>query len=489
MYRDSYSDDGDAWGPPAAPEPLRTYSTRSPQSAYSHHSARSHQSGSHASARSGHDILMFGEDEEDDDLLEVNDVRLDVPEDGTPTRSQPSEAKSPSVHSPMQSPKPSFSPAQSPDHLSPDSPQRSVTYLIDDGVDRDKVRSAEIKANLCTFCLVVAWIIVALALGLYGLALASLLPRLDALPVDTYNGFITVIGFDKLQDDAREVTDAAKAALAVCGTTPTTCETASFPNVVNTMIQLDRMNAAFSSSLTDVSKVVNDKYFGVEAVFGPDLGPAFLAVEEAMAQVYPVDSCSVQIPQFCAIHQNSLLLHVCPKEVDLWLLANADHLTTYEDFEFWWAGSHAIPYILLVSLLIFSCFWIQDAAGPWCGGTPFGCGLFVCFATWWAFFFVISTLMCILALCLKFGNTFSFESLRGNPCLEELAEHVQETFPEFWDLVWKEPYDQLYRFLQVVGVIEILSLLILIYACAVFLCAPYHNDAALKQSGATLTSC
>ena len=95
----------------------------------------------------------------------------------------------------------------------------------------------------------------ALALGLYGLALASLLPRLDALPLDTYNGFITVIGFDKLRNDAREVTDAAKAALAVCGTTPATCETASFPNVVNTMIQLDRMNAAFSSSLTEVSKV------------------------------------------------------------------------------------------------------------------------------------------------------------------------------------------------------------------------------------------
>jgi len=138
---------------------------------------------------------------------------------------------------------------------------------------------------------------------------------------------------------------------------------------------------------------------------------------------------------------------------------------------------HLLPYPLVLSMLFFTCFWKKDAACCCCGGSLGGCILLLLHFALWLVSLVGSMLIVVIAWGFKFHQD-KIEvgpPVKGNPTLEELLEHIQQSYPGFWDIVvvpLEGPLNQLYvaAFIMLVA-----CLYISIYGLSVCLCRPYTN--------------
>merc|ERR1719230_1452530 len=98
---------------------------------------------------------------------------------------------------------------------------------------------------------------------------------------------------------------------------------------------------------------------------------------------------------------------------------------------------HALPYLLVISMLFFLCFWLKDAAPPCCGGSVLGCLPALLHLLTWLVFLVLSSVICSIGITIKYNADqvpMPAGVFKGDPSLKDLLEHIQEAFPEFWGL-------------------------------------------------------
>merc|ERR1712183_585776 len=132
---------------------------------------------------------------------------------------------------------------------------------------------------------------------------------------------------------------------------------------------------------------------------------------------------------------------------------------------------HALPYVLLLSMLFFFCFWKKDAACCCCGGSLGGCVALVLHLVLWLVFLIISLVIVVIAWTFKFGQDKI--ELKGqfnnDPTLEQLLNHIEIGYPEFWKLVivpLEEPLDQFYT---AAFIFLVFCILISFYGCCLCL--------------------
>merc|ERR1712087_938763 len=106
-------------------------------------------------------------------------------------------------------------------------------------------------------------------------------------------------------------------------------------------------------------------------------------------------------------------------------LIDSEQVQAFEEHSDRLALLYVMPYLLLVSLLFFSCFWKKDAAWCCCGGSVLGCLVWALHLAFWLASLIINFVIVAVAWQWKFkqdeitmGSPF-----KGNPTLAELLGH------------------------------------------------------------------
>merc|ERR1711988_1435639 len=108
-------------------------------------------------------------------------------------------------------------------------------------------------------------------------------------------------------------------------------------------------------------------------------------------------------------------------EIDRFM--DSDQVKTWNDHSDKVKLLHALPYVLMIAMFFFACFWKRDAACCCCGGSKVGCLLLIPYALLWLVFFILSLVVVAVGWTvrnksdeIKLGSVFN-----GDPSLKELS--------------------------------------------------------------------
>lgn len=336
-----------------------------------------------------------------------------------------------------------------------------------------------------TLLYIVSWVMLVIGCILYHVSLAPLVPVLQDFPDNVRQGFEQVLGFDRLEEDGLEVQDASSDALVLCDVSA-----ASQCTAIPTMVPLtrtsssteskDRIVAAFDSSLSTIQRIANDIYFGTAA-----MAETAQNLNDIQAELDSLNTenelCAVTNEVYCSMYSNALSIssEVATVQAEIDKFINSDMIQRYDDFSGYLAAGHGLPYILVLSAVCFFVFWWRDAAGICCGGSMLGCCAILGTGILWLTFFVLSTIFCVVGLATKYGQgQIDVTVLQGSPTLEQVIDHVEVEYPEFWETAVGDMPDHLELFLRSALVLEAFCLVMALYCCLTFTCAPYGGPNA-----------
>jgi hypothetical protein len=335
--------------------------------------------------------------------------------------------------------------------------------------------------SLWTGCYVATWGLLAVGTIVCHMAIANLIDPLKALPENVHKGFYEVLGFDSLAADSEVVRESAENAMDVCGATAADCRQEQLPTTTDqkdTSSDKAAILGAFDRSLAKIEKVANDEYFGTA-----ELQETARQLDEITQELEQLDTdqCRVTNEAYCKIYlaADGLVAGARTALDAVDQLADSDQVKTFEENSDRLVLLHAMPYVLLLSMLFFFCFWKKDAACCCCGGSLGGCVALVLHLLLWLVFLIISLIIVVIAWTFKFGQdkielTGQFNN---DPTLEQLLNHIETSYPEFWKLVivpLEQPLDQFYT---AAFLFLMFCILISFYGCCLCLCRPYTDRA------------
>jgi len=339
-----------------------------------------------------------------------------------------------------------------------------------------------------TFCFVFVWMLVVPGVVLTHLSLFDLLPYLQDLPSNIVQGFDVTFKFARLEQDSMSVENAAASALQKCGVIANvTCPSGNYSdfsprNITNTSAEQAVITESFKTSLDVVSKVVNDKYFGVE-----DLRPTATSLNQIVADMNKLNdtmTCGKSTPLFCGIYTSAggivTGMSLVTKAIDGFKTSNI--VEQWDNYHKFLILLHGMPYIMVVALLFFTCFWLKGGVCCCCkGGTIAGLAL-IPFSLFWLLSFVIYAIVCAVGLAVKYAmDKIDVPAFAGNPNLKQVINHIETVYPEFWNLVFANLATGLDLLLKASFFFVVASLIIALYSCCECLCCPYRKKASHEE--------
>lgn len=330
---------------------------------------------------------------------------------------------------------------------------------------------------VCTGLFALTWVVFLIILIIFHTAVGSLIPALRDFPDNLSNGFQQGFGFADLQQGGLDVQIQAGIALQKCGTTANSCASSSIelqtcasrPDLCcDTTTEVNSINAIFSGTLTTIQKVTNDKYFGVSS-----FQSSASSLNEITAQLnnVPTGDSPMQLNNdvFCQIYADATTLLDGVAEVN----SQIDTFTTGENVDDIKTvvnglnALHGLPYCMLLSMLFFACFWYAEKPACCCCGGKFisGCAFMFHLSCCWFLFFWCALFVAIRGVTLDQMEKTPAESFQGNPTVKEVIDHMQNEWPEFWDIAMKKLVDALDGFVSSMAAAMALVLIIFIYTC------------------------
>lgn len=160
---------------------------------------------------------------------------------------------------------------------------------------------------------------------------------------------------------------------------------------------------------------------------------------------------------------------------------NSDFVKIFEDNTDYLIGLHAVPYIMIVSMLFFSCFWYMDAACCCCGGSTLGSLAMVLHWIFWLPSLIGCALICGTGYVVtEMSSEIKLEEFEGKPNLEQLLDHLSVTFPNFWKLVVTPLEGPLMEIYQASILFVLFCILVFLYGCCVCCCRPYTGASSSR---------
>jgi hypothetical protein len=332
--------------------------------------------------------------------------------------------------------------------------------------------------GLWTSCCAIIWVLTVIGCFLGTVAVKNLIGPIKDLPASLQEGFYQELGFDGLKSDSAKVKTAAEAALTACGATPADCPSPP-PSAVpqnDTSAERLEIQGALNSSLSKIEKVATDPYLGIEK-----LNSTAEQIRRISEQLESLDTtqCDVTNAAYCEIYEaaDGLVAGAQDALDAIDELINSEGVQQFEEHSDRLALLYVMPYLLLVSLLFFSCFWKKDAAWCCCGGSIVGCLVWALHLAFWLASLIINFVIVGVAWQWKFkqDKITMGPPFKGNPTLAELLSHIETTYPSFWAMVvvpLEDPLNQLY-----VSSFVLLAACILLgfYGLCLPVCRPYTD--------------
>jgi len=320
------------------------------------------------------------------------------------------------------------------------------------------------------------------------LSVGTLIPTISDLPANLVKGFDEVFKFAHLEKDSGKVKTSSAAPLKECGVVSPliTCPAFS-PNpavaaqqaTIQTAVARADIKQAFATSLSVVSKIANDKYFG-----SADLKSTADNLNKMTAELNKITDtmkCYEAIPTFCAIFKSADGLVSGMAEVNKALDAfkNGDIVKQWDKNKGMLTFLHALPYLTFLSLLLFACFWWLGGVCCCCrGGTKLGsCAIIPSMLLWFTSFGIYAVVMVSGILVSNFQNKIEVPVLKGKPTLDVAIAHIQTNYPEFWNVVFSDMVDGLDGLLMASYFFVAVCVLQAFYSSLEMCCCPYRAKA------------
>jgi len=335
-----------------------------------------------------------------------------------------------------------------------------------------------------TLCFCCAWALVVPGVVLTHLSLVKLLPHITDLPQNIVQGFDETFKFAYLEKDSKAVEAASAEALLKCDVNASlVCPGENYPTAYvpmdrksNTTAEKEKIVAGFQNSLSVIQKVANDKYFGVD-----DLKPTADSLNKIVSDLDQLSGempCLKSTPLYCNIHKSAgeIVTGMSTVTEALDKFKNSEIVKRWTDHEDQLVFLHALPYIMVLSLVCFSLFWMRG--GVCCcftGGTIATLAL-IPFVLFWLTSFVVYLVIFILGFGIKYlADKVPVPVLRGSPTLEEAIMHLETQFAAFWNLVFADMAEGLDLLFRSSAFIVAVALLIALYSVCVCCCCPYRS--------------
>mmetsp|Transcript_19259 Transcript_19259/g.36042 ORF Transcript_19259/g.36042 Transcript_19259/m.36042 type:complete len:349 (-) Transcript_19259:24-1070(-) len=335
-----------------------------------------------------------------------------------------------------------------------------------------------------TICFFLLWVIILPGAILTHLALVESIPWLEDLPENIGKGLDDTFKFAFFKDDTMKVQEAAKVAVEKCNVNVSICETKNYPNsytktTSNTSVERQLIAQKLDSSLMSVNKIAHDKYFGIDEL-KPTANELETITQEFSQVKDDVMPCQQATPIYCEIYISADLIIEGFADVDKALdkFKNGEIIKTWSDYSSYLVCLHAMPYILIIGLLFFTFFWMRGGVCCCCrGGTKTGF-LLLFYVILWLVCFILYFVVCVVGIAIKYASDkFKVSIFEDDPTIEDVLEHIQTKFPEFWKLVFADMEDGLDILLKASFFMVVGSILISIYSCCECCCCPYREKA------------
>jgi len=255
-----------------------------------------------------------------------------------------------------------------------------------------------------------------------------------------------------LEKDSKLVQSSAAAAVSLCGVNASlVCPQGSYTSIlvseVNTTKEKIAIMASFQNSLDVVSKVANDKYFGVD-----DLSNTAKELNKIMSEVQKINStmpCGQAVPTYCAIYKagGGIVSGMSKVSKALDAFKTSDIVETWENNHDLVLLLHGLPYFMVAALAFF----------------------------WLASFVIYGIVFVTGVLLTRFQDRVQIPVLKGKPSLEQAIEHIQTEYPEFWNLVFAGLVDGLSKLYASSVFFVLASIVIATYTCCECCCCPYRR--------------
>mmetsp|Transcript_84959 Transcript_84959/g.132776 ORF Transcript_84959/g.132776 Transcript_84959/m.132776 type:complete len:365 (+) Transcript_84959:72-1166(+) len=329
------------------------------------------------------------------------------------------------------------------------------------------------------------WILLLIGTITWVVAVVQLVPPLADLPDNLVKGFDVVFGFALLQADSDSIKLASTTALAKCGVIPSNCPS-NYPYnsaTVDTNIEKATVSAAFQSSLAKVQKVTNDIYFGV-----PDFQSTATELNNILANFNNIDAngmpCAGASPLYCSMYSSAGVIVDGIGQVNAQInsFTKSDIVSDWKDASDYLYGLAVFPLLLIIAALCFCGVWYRDGTCICCAdGTKCGCAMTCCHAFWWLIFFVLVTVIAAISVVAKYGqNRVKLDMLNHDPSVKDFLNHVQTSFPEFWNMVFADMEEALLNIFRSSVTMWVFCVVIVFYGVCMCCWRPYSQGAEYK---------
>jgi len=335
-----------------------------------------------------------------------------------------------------------------------------------------------------TVCFILVWILVVPGALLTHLALDRLRTPIQDLPSNVATGLDETFRFAYLELDAANVKNASSQALVKCNVNASAiCPSGNYPAFsafslidVNTSRELAQVNESFANSLSVVNKIANDIYFGVDS-----LQPTANRLNEIVGEMNRINStmkCGVAVPIWCKIHESSggIVAGIGQVNDQIHKFKNSDVVQEWEKHGDKFVFVHCMPYVMVVALLFFTCFWLKGGVCWCCKGGTIATLVLIPYVVFWAVSFIIYAIICVAGFVVKYmADTVPVPVLRNKPNLEQAIAHLQTNYSEFWDPVFGSMVDGLDKLFFASWFFVAVGVLIMMYSVLECCCCPYRK--------------
>jgi hypothetical protein len=349
------------------------------------------------------------------------------------------------------------------------------------------------------------WVLMLISLLMTHVAVAGLIGPLGDLPDNLRKGFYSELKFDYISADGLTVKAEAEDAMIACGATLVECEAGTLETMCNSQANilanqarcslnidnsahLGNIQNAFSNSLDIIRQVASDPFFGVDGL--ADTAGFLDEIVAEMDQLATVTTCGGQNHAYCTIYQQAdLLVDGASEATDaVDTLFNNGFINDFEDFSDNLPYLHGLPYILIISMLFFTCFWWKDAACFGCGGSFLGSLAMTMHWLTWIASFILS--------CIIWGTGYALQNeadrveikgtFKEDTNLRALLDHISVAYPGFWSIVITPLEDPMMMLYNAFGLFLIFCIILFFYGWGTCLCRPYteSNKVGPEDAGA-----
>jgi hypothetical protein len=239
----------------------------------------------------------------------------------------------------------------------------------------------------------------------------------------------------------------------------------------------------FDSSLTLVRRVASDKYFGTAGL--KTTAESLNNITAEISKLNNTMQCFKATPVFCTIFKSSNKIVDGMAQVSKAIndFKTNDIIQQWEDRGDLVVFLHALPYFLVLSLVFFAFFIWRGGVCCCCrSGTFVGTLALVPFAIFWLLAFVIYMIVCAIGAALKFASDkIDVPGLHEKGTLEDVTAHIQNSYPEFWKVVFSDMEHGLDLLFKASFFFVVACLLMAVYAGCECCCCPYRKKLEAKE--------